>query len=165
METLEPTGTQPEFVLRHRMALALEVSEVSVQEIADALSVNRNTVSGWLSGRHNPSTATLLFWASQTGVDYRWLVENPTVGGQAGNKPAGRRQVTDNNKYSKERTRSSKRPSHSAGNSHSYPHNPETTVATAVAVQCSRNRHLRSSYRRLRLALNAPGLERKVRQW
>jgi transcriptional regulator with XRE-family HTH domain len=56
-----------------RMAKALQVSGLSVQDMADLLECHRNTIGGWLNRRNNPIPATLMMWAQHTGVPYEWL--------------------------------------------------------------------------------------------
>ncbi len=63
----------PQFKMHHRMALALEVEGVSVQEMADYLDVNRNSVGRWINGHTRPNKQTLRLWAMRTGVDLAWL--------------------------------------------------------------------------------------------
>jgi transcriptional regulator with XRE-family HTH domain len=80
MDSTEVRGISPQFEMRHRMKLALEVSGVTVTEMAEHQGCNRVTVSGWLHGRSKPSTASLKLWAMVTGVDYRWLVSGEKKG-------------------------------------------------------------------------------------
>ena len=62
-------GRVPQFKQHHRLALALEVEGVGVQEMADYLDVNRMTVSRWINGRVAPSKQTLRLWSLRTGVN------------------------------------------------------------------------------------------------
>ena len=65
-------GTIPELTLGWRMKMAL--GEMKVQEIADALGVNRATVGRWMrDDGARPRRAYLLQWAIMTGVDPVWL--------------------------------------------------------------------------------------------
>lgn len=66
-------GGIPRFERRHRLGLALEHAELSVQAMADHLGVNRNTVGNYLSDRTRPSTAVLRTWALRCGVPFEWL--------------------------------------------------------------------------------------------
>ena len=66
-------GRVPQFKQHHRLALALEVEGVGVQEMADYLDVNRMTVSRWINGRVTPSKQTLRLWSLRTGVPLEWL--------------------------------------------------------------------------------------------
>ena len=59
--------------LADRMAKALHVSGISVNQMAELLMVHRNTVGGWLNRRAEPGLHTLLLWAHLTGVPYAWL--------------------------------------------------------------------------------------------
>lgn len=68
-----PTTTVPVFGLRHRLALALDHSGVSIHEMADELGVSRNTVGNYLAGRTRPAKAVLRVWAMRTGVPFEWL--------------------------------------------------------------------------------------------
>lgn len=69
--------------MRHRLALALEVSGTSVQEMAEELEVSPNTVGNYTSGRTAPKHATLRVWAMKTGAPLEWIktgidpTENP----------------------------------------------------------------------------------------
>lgn len=63
----------PVFGLRHRLALALDYSGVSVHDMADELGVSRNTVGNYLAGRTTPHKAVLRVWALRTGVPFEWL--------------------------------------------------------------------------------------------
>lgn len=63
------------FGLRHRLALALDHSGVSVHDMADELGVSRNTVGNYLAGRTRPAKAVLRVWALRTGTPYEWLSE------------------------------------------------------------------------------------------
>jgi transcriptional regulator with XRE-family HTH domain len=81
-EETEVGRRRPTPGLTHRMALALEVSGVSVNQMADELEVSRQTVSGWLHHRSRPSVASLKLWAQVTGVDEDWLREDPKVVGE-----------------------------------------------------------------------------------
>lgn len=66
-------GVVPEFDMADRMRKSLRVADVSVQEMADYLEVERNTISRWINGRTHPPASSLRLWAMRTGVDYRWL--------------------------------------------------------------------------------------------
>lgn len=61
------------FGMRHRLALALEVSGTSVQEMAEVLEVSPNTVGNYTSGRTTPKHATLAMWAMKTGAPLEWI--------------------------------------------------------------------------------------------
>lgn len=47
---------------------------ISVGEMADYLGVHRNTVSGWLNGKHPIPHASLRLWAMRTGVPLEYLL-------------------------------------------------------------------------------------------
>lgn len=73
----------PEWDIADRMRKALRSSGVGVQEIADYLSVGRNTVSNWINGRIQPSVQSQRLWALRTGVSYQWLST-----GESENRPS-----------------------------------------------------------------------------
>lgn len=62
-----------QFDLQDRLAKSLRVAGVSVQELAEYLGVNRNTVGNYLSGRTRPSRSILIAWALRCGVPIQWL--------------------------------------------------------------------------------------------
>lgn len=80
MSMTDPGGGIPEWDLADRMRKALRHAELGVQEVADYLEVNRNTVSNWINGRITPSTQTLRLWALRCGVSYGWLRGEPPAG-------------------------------------------------------------------------------------
>lgn len=75
------SGSPWAFEMRHRLALALEVSGTSVAEMANELRVSPNTVGNYTSGRTNPKHATLAVWAMKTGAPLSWIETgiDPTV--------------------------------------------------------------------------------------
>lgn len=88
--TTEASGDVPRFELRHRMGLALEHADLSVQAMADHLEVSRNTVGNYLAGRTAAPTPTLRVWALRCGVPYRWLRDGePSDGGPEGTRDKG----------------------------------------------------------------------------
>lgn len=76
-----------EFDLADRLRKSLRVADVSVQEMADYLEVNRNTVGRWLGGGGEPKGLYMRMWAMRTGVPIEWLrsghlnEETPSPGG------------------------------------------------------------------------------------
>lgn len=70
-----------EWDLTDRMRKAMRVGDVSVQQLADVLDVNRNTVGNYLSGRTVPARATLAAWAYLTGVPFAWLISGAVPDG------------------------------------------------------------------------------------
>lgn len=70
----EETGSPWAFGMRHRLALALEISGTSVQEMAVELGVSANTVGNYTSGRTTPKHATLRIWAMRTGAPLEWIL-------------------------------------------------------------------------------------------
>ena len=74
MTTSDGTNaTIPEWDLGDRLRKSLRAAGVTVQEIADYLEVNRNTVGNWINGRATPSASTIRLWALRCGVPYDWL--------------------------------------------------------------------------------------------
>ena len=69
-----------------RLRKSLRVADLGVQEMADYLEVERNTISRWINGRTNPPAAALRLWAMRTGVNYAWIRngETPTADGDGG---------------------------------------------------------------------------------
>lgn len=64
-----------------RLAKSLRVSGMSVAEMAAALGVHRNTIGGYLAGRHNPDRRTLIAWAfacKSPAVTVEWLETGKT---------------------------------------------------------------------------------------
>jgi transcriptional regulator with XRE-family HTH domain len=82
---LSPSGG-PQFDLADHLRKALRESGVTVQEMADYLDVNRNTIGRWINGHNAPSGAAVRLWALRTGVPYSWLVgrESPRQDGPSG---------------------------------------------------------------------------------
>lgn len=71
--TIAPLGGRvPTFEMRHRLALALEQADLSVNDIADELGVHRNTIGRYLAGKHVPRSV-LIAWSVRTGVPLGWL--------------------------------------------------------------------------------------------
>ena len=56
-----------------RFRKSLNVTEITVQEMADYLGVSRGSVGNWINGRVEPSLQTTRLWALRTGVPYLWL--------------------------------------------------------------------------------------------
>ncbi|MGH3953697.1 MAG: hypothetical protein ACRDTI_06640 [Mycobacterium sp.] len=73
-----------------RLRKTLRIYEVSVQEMASYLEVNRNTVGAWLNGRNEPRKRDVRLWALRIGrpdlVD--WLFDG-TEPGDPGGGPQG----------------------------------------------------------------------------
>lgn len=96
MSTTQPSRSETQspwhFELRHRLALTLEVSGMSVQEMADHLGVSANTVGNYTSGRTAPKRPVLVMWAMRTGAPLEWILtgEDPTdpTNAKKGNAPA-----------------------------------------------------------------------------
>lgn len=64
----------PTFDMADRLRKALRESGVSVQEMADFLCVNRNTVGRFINGDREPKPPTVRLWSLRTGVSYEWLL-------------------------------------------------------------------------------------------
>ena len=72
------TLTIPTWTLGDRMQKALDVSGVSVRQMADELGVSRNTASNYLHGHTKPSRSVLRVWALRTGVPFEWIATGET---------------------------------------------------------------------------------------
>lgn len=70
----------PQFDIADRLRKALRVSGVSVQEMADFLCVNRNTVGRWINGDREPKPPTVRLWSLRTNVSYEWLLHGTYSG-------------------------------------------------------------------------------------
>ncbi len=69
------TITMLHFGMHDYVRKALEHSDMSAQEFADAMGVSRNTVSRWLNGRGTPSKAQLMAISIVTNVSLEWLMQ------------------------------------------------------------------------------------------
>jgi transcriptional regulator with XRE-family HTH domain len=67
------TAAELEPDLADRLAKSLQVSGLSVAEMADYQGVHRNSVGAWLNRRNQPKPANLRLWAIRCGVPYAWL--------------------------------------------------------------------------------------------
>lgn len=56
-----------------RIRRAMRVSGLNVQDLADALEVNRNTIGNWINGHTSPRPRDLKQIALRTGFPYSWL--------------------------------------------------------------------------------------------
>lgn len=68
-----PSYDRLTFDLPDRLGKSLQVSGLSVADMAEYLDVHRNTIGGWLHRRIKPSTQTVRLWALRTGVSYDWI--------------------------------------------------------------------------------------------
>lgn len=73
MSTLTHPGGDLDWDLVDRLNKSLRVSRRSVNEVAAALGVHRNTVTNYLSGRVTPDRRTLIAWAFTVGLPFEWL--------------------------------------------------------------------------------------------
>lgn len=79
----------PQFQLKHRLALAMEIADVDRDGIATELGVHKNTVANYLRGETRPSRSVLRVWALRCGVPFEWL----ETGRSAGDPDDGTEQV------------------------------------------------------------------------
>ena len=63
----------PEWTLGDRMTKAMNLAGMSVNGMAEAFDVSRQTVGRWLSDRAVPKRSVLVLWAVGCGVDQQWL--------------------------------------------------------------------------------------------
>ena len=59
--------------LADRLAKSLQVSGLSVADMAAYMEAHRNTIGAWLNRRAQPRPANMRLWALRTGVPYEWL--------------------------------------------------------------------------------------------
>ncbi len=69
----------PQFQLKHRLALAMEIAEADRDAIATELGVHKNTVANYLRGETRPSRSVLRVWALRCGVPFEWLETGHSV--------------------------------------------------------------------------------------
>jgi transcriptional regulator with XRE-family HTH domain len=69
-----PPKRIPEITLQHRLRIARESAGLDQGQLADAISISRNTVTNAECGRNSPRTITLNAWAAATGVSIDWLI-------------------------------------------------------------------------------------------
>lgn len=67
------TNTIPEWPLHYRVRLALDVADVTPEQLAEELGVHVNTVWNYTAGRTRPRRPTLRIISQMTGVSLRWL--------------------------------------------------------------------------------------------
>ncbi len=84
------TQLTPDFELRHRLARALEIAGLDNADMANELGVHRNTISNYLTGKHQPSKSVLRVWADVTNVPFIWL-EKGVPGTQPATRGKGKR--------------------------------------------------------------------------
>lgn len=79
MTTAHDHSRTPEFRLHHRLRLAREEAGLEQEELAQIMSVARNTISNCENGHHTPREITLKAWAMACGVDIEWLRTGRTL--------------------------------------------------------------------------------------
>lgn len=81
----------PAFELRHRLARALEIADLTNEQMAEVLGVSTTTIRNYVSGRTSPKDGMLRQWALRCGVPYQWLKTGevdsitPNTPGEQGN--------------------------------------------------------------------------------
>jgi transcriptional regulator with XRE-family HTH domain len=83
---LEP-GIDLGWDLADRLRKALRVSGIGVQEMAEELELDRNTVGRYINGHTAPARPTLIVWAMRTGVPVEWLVNGDEPQGRESKNP------------------------------------------------------------------------------
>lgn len=73
MATQPVETTAPPIPLHYRLRLALEVSGVTVDDMAEELDKHPNTVHNYVGGRTRPDRANVATWAMRCGVPFEWL--------------------------------------------------------------------------------------------
>jgi transcriptional regulator with XRE-family HTH domain len=74
MSSPNVTGSKiPTWTLGDRLRKAREELGMSQQQLADALGVDRKSISSWEVGRHQPRYRDVSAIAGATGVDLEWL--------------------------------------------------------------------------------------------
>jgi transcriptional regulator with XRE-family HTH domain len=82
------------FGVSDRLRKAMDVSGLSVQDMADYLDSSRNTISRWINGVREPKLSIMRLWALRTGVPLEWIVtgelkaKSPSPGGDGLSDPA-----------------------------------------------------------------------------
>ena len=72
--SIQTTSPQaPQFELRHRLDLALEVADLKPEDIAAEIGRSATTIRNYLAGRTHPSRAVLIAWSFKCGVSLDWL--------------------------------------------------------------------------------------------
>lgn len=63
----------PQWDMADRMRKSLRDADLRVQDMAEYLEVNRNTVGNWINGRVTPPGTAIRLWAMRCGVPLKWL--------------------------------------------------------------------------------------------
>lgn len=69
----------PPLTLPRRLKIAREHAEMTVNDMAKALGVGRNTIPRWESGAHTPPLGMVKQWAAETGVSLGYLLGDSPV--------------------------------------------------------------------------------------
>ena len=86
-ETTIPEGTIPTLTLGWRLRMSMAAAGKNTSDMAEALEMDRSTISLWVNDRAVPKkTWYLRIWAEATGVDLGWLTEG---GGTLPKEPKG----------------------------------------------------------------------------
>lgn len=86
---MERMNSVPPLTLAIRLRIAREHAGMSVQDMAKALGVSRNTIPRWEDDRHPPSLGMVKQWAAETGVSLGYLLGEEA----AENVPTARRRL------------------------------------------------------------------------
>lgn len=79
MTTALEGGHIPPSRLSYRLLISRLEADLSQQELADRIGINRQTLSTYENGRRDPRKIVLNAWALATGVPVSWLKDG--VGG------------------------------------------------------------------------------------
>ncbi len=70
-----------QFTQADRLRKSLHAADMTSQEMADYLGVNRNTVSRYINDERDPKRSILRLWAMRTGVPLEWIETGHVSGG------------------------------------------------------------------------------------
>lgn len=68
------TQTVPTWQLHHRLALALEASGVTPEQMAQEIGVHVNSIHNYAAGRRVPKLAVVKLWADVCQINRAWLI-------------------------------------------------------------------------------------------
>ncbi|MDE9364544.1 helix-turn-helix domain-containing protein [Luteipulveratus sp. YIM 133132] len=90
MSTQTVQGAIPTVTLGWRLQMALGLTPMTAQQIAEALGVNRGTVARWMHDKGAPpKRAYILQWALLTGANADWLQTGEPIEGSGPNGGGG----------------------------------------------------------------------------